>query len=122
MIRNELFQEKPTFLPKPMTLCVERVISKWDILAFEGNLHILRERIKSDLSHDLANNIIDKCQLIEFPEVFKEGAVVRLELSINDRGRYENWLPIARDEGKKEGIKQAIENLPYGLEIGNFPD
>jgi hypothetical protein len=67
MIHNELFHEEPTFRPRPMTLCVERVISRWDIITFEGNLHILREKIKRDLSRDLANHIVDKCQVIEFP-------------------------------------------------------
>ncbi len=80
------------------------------------------EHLKRRMARSLADHIVEVCQLFEPPDVWdvERGLPIRMECTINDRGRYENWLPLERDEGRKEGRKRAIESLPYGIEPGLY--
>ena len=58
------------------------------------------------------------------PKVFAyqllQGYPIRMELTINDRGCYEHIVPMAKSEGRREGIKagkdEVKRTIPYGFE------
>lgn len=78
------------------------------------------ERLKRNAANKLANHIAMHCKWFDMRDPLAGGDVVlQLELTIADRGAYENWLPNERGAGKREGyaaaMKQAAASLPYGL-------
>lgn len=78
------------------------------------------ERLKHHAADKLAQHIAAHCKWFDMPDPIAGGdLVLQLELTISDRGAYENWLPHERGAGKREGyataMKQAAESLPYGL-------
>jgi len=82
--------------------------------------------LKRHMAHSLADMIIEKCQLFQMPEMYElaRGTPIRMELTINDRGAYENIIPHERDVAKREGVKIGAErvekSLPYGFELNQF--
>jgi hypothetical protein len=78
----------------------------------------LTREIRTRLARQVANILMEKCA--PFVEMRTESGLpsYRLEVFLNDRGAYENWLPSERREGRQEGAKAVIEMLPYGMELG----
>lgn len=82
-----------------------------------------RQRIFDDLkraaAHELADFIFAKCKFFEVPDLMGDDLKLQIELTINDRGAYENWLPVVEQRGKAAGERQAVkrmvDSLPYGL-------
>jgi hypothetical protein len=75
--------------------------------------------MKHRASHALAKYIAEHCKWFERPSFLGPEMELQIELTISDRGAYENLVPGARLAGKREGhtlaMKQCAESLPYGL-------
>src|SRR5688500_3305762 len=86
--------------PKSETFCFYRPLDQWDMhrITDRGG-DAFRRAIKREMAQSLADHIIEKCTLIVEPERLKPGAVFSIEVTIDDRGTYENWLPVERRQG-----------------------
>ena len=100
--------------PKPQTVCIQKIIDPFEL---ECRKDHYQDMIRNYMARELADHIVHKCSIFEVPSYLEimRGKAVRMELTINDRGAYEGMLPYARDEGRREGQKKAIDSLPYGL-------
>ena len=84
------------------------------------------ERIKKMMARELADHICEKCQVFEIPSMadLYHGLPIRMELTINDRGAYENWIPNERREAHTNGVKVGADrvrkSIPYGFEIDSY--
>lgn len=89
----------------------------------------LFEVMKRRASAKLAAFIFTNCKFFDrsMPGLDRDLELC-IELSIEDRGAYVNYLPIERQHGRNEGwhkaMKACAESLPYGLQeaAGEFYD
>lgn len=73
-------------------------------------------RIKRWLVGELAEHLADKCKVFEFDyNRLMRDPVVHIEITIDDRGTYEGMVDGAERAGRRQGIKEAIDAMPYGL-------
>lgn len=79
----------------------------------------LFERLKRKAAQRFAEHIANHCQWFEVKDAMSRELRLRLEVTLSDRGSYENWLPVAEHRGRHLGWKQAMqactESLPYGM-------
>lgn len=107
--------------PKPLSFAVRKVAEDFELRMARTPLDRQRifDRLKNQAAHELARLIFENCKFFDVSDVMSNDMKLQLELTINDRGTYENWLPITEQQGKAEGRKQAViemvESLPYGL-------
>lgn len=77
------------------------------------------ERLKKQASRKLAAFVMENCKFFEVPDLMSDDMRLHIEVTINDRGAYENWLPVAeqraRREGERKAVTRMVESLPYGL-------
>jgi len=92
---------------------------------------LLVRRVHEVMAGEIADWIVKNCQPYAPPDPidFERGTfAVRMSLWIDDRGRYENWLPHERAEGKEEGLREGYRaghrdlarRIPYGFEPDQF--
>lgn len=60
-------------------------------------------RIKSRMCRDLAEALMKELQFFSEDYFLRPNEVVSLEVTLNDRGQYDNWLKHERAEGHVEG-------------------
>lgn len=79
----------------------------------------LFDRLKWDAARALADHIAKHCKWFDRSTPMNRDMAIQIELTINDRGAYENFFPVAKQEGRKEGwasaMRAAAESLPYGI-------
>lgn len=108
--------------PAPVEYAIEEPVNMMDLMMAREHPAAFVARIKSIMAHKLAKMIVENSQLFEVPNFAKlnNDRRVRLQFTINDHGRYTNWLPREREEGQREGFtlgyKRAIDKAPYGME------
>jgi len=77
------------------------------------------EYLKRMASRALAEKIFENCQLFEIQNLGFEGVVLQMELTVSDRGTYENYTQVAKAEGREAGrieaVRQMAASLPWGL-------
>lgn len=80
------------------------------------------EVLKRNMARALADHIFKQCQLFEMPDYsdLQMGRPLRMELTINDRGTYEHWIPVERDRARREERTRVLESLPYGVNPTEF--
>lgn len=107
--------------PKTEVFAYQHVLDDYEMMCMredKGFVKYLRQK----MAHALADLIVEKCQLFQVPGMrdLYRGVPIRAELTVNDRGTYENWLPkveqIARDKGFKSGVSAVKNAIPYGFE------
>lgn len=110
---------QPARRPEPLRLCIEREIDRhdWDIMerAAPGQY---AKRLKADMVAELAKAIGDS-KLFALPNLLGNDRVC-IELTINDAGAYQGWLPQERREGQREGAERERKRAPYGFEPDQF--
>ena len=107
--------------PEPLDFAFDRCIP-WEELRF-CRTQEERERLFKDLkrmaAHQLAQHIAKHCKWFDRGMQLDGSMRLTLELTINDKGAYRNWIPQAEQEGRKEGwasaMREAARSLPYGL-------
>lgn len=121
-VRN-LFVEHPK-RPEPIELAVQEVIhwvdldarGRWGVL---GNAEKLKY-IKRSMVQKLATELIERLEPFIVQDMCQKGEVYRVQVTLSDRGAYENWLPAERESGRRQGYKQGDEalrnRLPYGID------
>jgi hypothetical protein len=76
------------------------------------------------MARQLADFILENCCPIDVKDAMRRDDVVRIELTLDDRGAYERMLPEARRDGIREGTKAGAAAMaaliPYGCEPGCF--
>ncbi len=75
------------------------------------------EYVRRKMCHSLAEHLIGQCQLFDSShpmEPFKKDSI---ELTLNDRGSYENIVKNAENKARKQGYLDAKINQPYGFEV-----
>lgn len=103
--------------PAPVTMAKAFQIDR-DELAFHrrsGTLDGYVKRVKHLIAMKLAEEIVKNTQILSDEDILSGNETVMVEVTFNDRGTYENWLPCERRAGRREGFKQATEALPYGM-------
>jgi hypothetical protein len=124
---SDLMQPAPRRVVGPMPVCVERVI-EWQERRLCRDapeaLELLARHIKRDMARQLADFILENCCPIDVKDAMRRDDVVRIELTLDDRGAYERMLPEARRDGIREGTKAGAAAMaaliPYGCEPGCF--
>ena len=127
-VMYEVFRESPK-PPVTETFTYQHLVDDLEIRELRRNPGYV-ESIKRQMTHALVDFIIKKCQLFQMPKMhdLERGIPIRMELTINDRGAYENIIPRERADAKREGIKVGIEvgiervkrSMPYGFELDQY--
>lgn len=120
----ELIYEPPK-RPISETFFYQHVLDWMELESLKRDKGYVRA-LKRRMAHSLAEMIVEKCQLFQMPEMheLRDGTPIRMQLTVNDRGAYENIIPRERAEAKREGVKIGAErvekSLPYGFEPNQF--
>ena len=116
--------------PDPIEYAAEEIIPwhelgrhrKWGVL---GNEHKL-EYIKRCMVHKIAEALVEKLEPFIVQRDCEEGEAYRVQVTLSDRGAYENWLPMERKAGRREGFMQgekAIKaRLPHGIDLDRIEE
>lgn len=127
-VMEEVFCESPK-PPVTETFTYQHLVDDLEIRELRRNPGYV-ESVKRQMANALVDFIIKKCQLFQMPKMhdLERGIPIRMELTINDRGAYENIIPRERADAKREGIKVGIEvgiervkrSMPYGFELDQY--
>lgn len=107
--------------PEPLNFAVREIADAFELRMARTPEERGRvfERLKSQAAGKLAKFIFGNCKFFEVPDLMSNDLKLQIELTINDRGAYENYLPVAEQQGEAKGramaVKQMVESLPYGL-------
>jgi len=107
--------------PAPMNFAFRRAIDRHELRFCRSveEREALFTRLKRYAAGALAEHIAAHCKWMDRSFPMDGSLLLHLELTIQDRGAYENWLPRAREEGRRDGWKDAMtaatRSLPYGL-------
>lgn len=122
VIRESLsVANRPNGQPVSEVFCYQHVLDRLELELLSRDPTFIKV-IKGRASRELADHIIEKCHLFEIPSFveLRGGVPVRMELTINDRGAYENLIPRERADARKEGIdigaSRVTKSIPYGFE------
>jgi hypothetical protein len=106
--------------PEPMNYAIRHTLTRFDIEQLQRSPEAFAQTLKRYMTQKLAAHLVESCSLFEVPELAYEGMSVQMEVMLNDRGAYENYIPVAKREGRDEGWKAAREAermaRPYGME------
>jgi len=118
----EMLYEPPK-RAEPKVLVYERVLDRHELQHLKRGAEVEYIRyIKQEMAHKLADHILKECQVFQIPgmQELMRGYPIRMELTINDRGTYENLIPqaerVARSVGVKAGKDEVKRTIPYGFE------
>lgn len=123
--KNDLvFYTPPTKRPEPQTLAVRILLDRQMVAHYQKEPDVVRKLVIRDMANQLAAHIAEKCLPFNV-KAFIENTLygdraLEMELTINDRGSYEHWLPEERRQGRKEGAASEKASAPYGIEEGRF--
>lgn len=123
MMGDVVYQEPKR--PKTEVFVYQHVLDPFEVERLRHRPEFV-ESLKRMMAHKLADRILETCQVFEIPEfrALERGVPIRMELTINDRGTYENWIPRERDAAKREGFRVAVEEVrkstPYGFELDQY--
>lgn len=110
---------KLTPRPEPQTFLIEEPIDpsewRWAIRNGATEQELLR-RLHRHMTLKLADHLAEKCKAFEFDfnRLMRE-RIVSIEITIDDRGTYEGLVDSAERAGRRQGIKEATDAMPYGL-------
>jgi len=118
----EMLYEPPK-RAEPKVFTYQKVLDRNELqhLSRRGEVDFIRY-IKQGMARALADHIFKECQVFQIPEMreLMSGYPIRMELTINDRGTYENLIPqaerVARSNGIKAGATAVMRTIPYGFE------
>ena len=116
---------RPTTLSEPITFRWDYLLDRW----WDEMYTICPEQavqfLRSKAAASLAEYIMDNCQFFD-AGWRPTGLVARIEITLNDRGAYENMLHDVRREQRDITRYQTLEEVkrytPYGFERGEFYD
>lgn len=118
----EMLYEPPK-RAEPKVFVYQRVLDRNELRHLKTGSEVdYIQYIKREMAHKLADHIFKECQVFQIPEVqeLMQGYPIRMELTINDRGTYENLIPqaerVARSAGVKAGKDEVKRTIPYGFE------
>lgn len=107
--------------PAPFTVAVREIADAFELRMARtpqerGQVF---ERLKRNACQKLAVHLFQNCKFFEVPNLMSDDLQLQIELTVSDRGAYENWLPVAeqraRREGERKAVARMVESLPYGL-------
>jgi hypothetical protein len=105
--------------PEPMNYAVRHTLTRFDIDHLQRSPEAFAQDLKRYMAQKLAAHLVENCSLFEIPDCAHEGMTVQMEVMLNDRGAYENYNLVAKDEGRREGYKaghdQAVDALLRAL-------
>ena len=116
----EMLYEPPK-RAEPKVFCYRHVLDPLEMRMVQDGARYI-EQLKRRAAHALADHIFTECQFFQIPEMreLMQGYPIQMELTINDRGSYEHIVPMAKHEGRKEGIRagkdEVKRTIPYGFE------
>lgn len=121
-IKHEPLKRKITPRPKPQTFRIDEAVDVEEMrfMARHGvSEHEIMRRFKRSMVRRLAEHLSEHCKLFEFDfnRLMRERRV-SIEITLDDRGTYERLVDNAERAGRIEGIMEAIEAMPYGLDQG----
>lgn len=103
--------------PEPMTIAFDYKVDplKREMHQRAGMLDAFVRNVKYEACLELAEKILERIQFFSEQDILYGTETLRLELTINDRGSYQNWLPKERAFGVRAGAEATIKALPYGM-------
>jgi hypothetical protein len=115
---HEITRPEP---PKPFNFAFRSVVPQEE-LRFARSIderRYLFEQLKRRAAHELALSIAEHCKWFDASMPMNGDLALQLEVTINDKGAYKNWIPRAEQEGRAEGwaraMSAAARSLPYGI-------
>lgn len=118
----EMLYEPPK-RAEPKVFVYQRVLDRDELKHLRRGAEVdYIQYIKREMAHKLADHIFKECQVFQIPGMreLMAGYPIRMELTINDRGTYENLIPhaerVARSKGIKAGATAVMRTIPYGFE------
>lgn len=76
---------------------------------------LLYAQLKRRAAVALSEFIYENCKFMDSSCPTGREIQLTIQMTINDRGSYEHWLPQERNEGRREGWAKARNELPYGI-------
>ena len=123
MMGDVIYQEPKR--PKTEVFVYQHVLDPFEVECLRHRPEFV-ESLKRMMAHKLADHILETCQVFEIPEfrALERGVPIRMELTINDRGTFENARYAIEDAAKRQGVKTGIESvkksMPYGFELDQY--
>jgi len=108
--------------PTPKTLRIDIPVHREarELARRFGDLTRWAKQEKAYMVAKLAEALSKDLQLFSENDLMAARETISLELTLNDRGSYQNWLPHERSEGRNEGVKAERQRgervTPYGME------
>jgi hypothetical protein len=102
--------------PEPQTFRVDRERDLFELNQLRMDPDGYRHALKNEIARNLAAHIVANTQFVDVSDISARNPRVSVEISFNDRGTYENWLPQERKKGEQEGAKLVRDALPYGFD------
>jgi len=75
------------------------------------------EYVRRKMCHSLAEHLISQCELFNSSHPIEPFKKYSIELTVNDRGSYENIVESAKHKARKEGYSAGKMDQPYGFEV-----
>jgi hypothetical protein len=113
--RDQILMEIPR-RAEPMTFAVDRALDLHEVQFMRMDPLEFRRQLKRSMAAELAHYIAEKTQFLDVSDEVMRMGRVRVQITFNDRGTYENWLPVERGEGRREGREATLASLPYGMD------
>lgn len=107
--------------PQPLNFAFREKVDERQFAYARSDIERQRlfDELKRYAAHKLADHIAAHCKWFDVSMPMFGAPHLQIELTINDRGAYVNYLPVERDSGRREGraaaLKACAESLPYGL-------
>ena len=107
--------------PKSQVFTYRHVLDEFELREIRHRPNYV-SHLKRRMANELADHIVKECQLFQMFDMadLYRGVPIQMELTINDRGSYENFLPIVKHEARKEGVRVGSDavkrTIPYGFE------
>lgn len=108
---------KPPARPEPINLVLRHVID-WRVFEMwrRQDLEGITREVQNYMVSKLTAALMERLQPFIVESASSEGMCYQMEVMLSDRGTYERWLPVENEAGRREGYKQAVEALPYGMD------
>jgi hypothetical protein len=110
----DLFRTNPT-RPEPINLAIRHVINWREFEFRKHDPEDIARTVKHYMVSKLSAALMERLQPFIVESMTGDGMVYQMEVMLSDRGTYERWLPVENEAGRRQGKKEVLDALPYGM-------